>query len=100
MQTWFERTLRMGLLTVLLVAIFQSTAHSTGHKNLLYYTTTLRLFCCATLFSAGMILKTLVAKMLSSHFNKSSFFDKMQDALRKASLASAQLCPHYQPCLS
>jgi len=30
-----------------------------------------------------MVLKTLAAKMLSSHFNKASFSDKMQDALRK-----------------
>ena len=29
------------------------------------------------------VLKTLAAKLLSSHFNKEGYFDKMQDALRK-----------------
>ena len=73
----------MGLITVLLAAIFQDYAHNKTKNVRTFYTTLLRIFCCLTLFSVGMILKTLAAKMLSSHFNKSSFFDKMQDALRK-----------------
>lgn len=87
LQTWFERTLRMGLITILLAAIFQGPAHSVGHSSLTVYNTLLRLACCATLFAAGMVLKTLAAKMLSSHFNKASYFDKMQDALRKVGSA-------------
>ena len=86
MQTWFERTLRMGLITVLLASIFQSYAHNQSKQVYTFYATLLRIFCCLTLFAAGMIFKTLAAKMLSSHFNKSSFFDKMQDALRKVRL--------------
>lgn len=73
----------MGLITVLLAAIFQGPARQSSAGTLNFYNTLLRLFCCFTLFSAGMILKTLAAKMMSSHFNKSSYFDKMQDALRK-----------------
>ena len=40
--------------------------------------------CCVLLFCAGNVLKTLLAKLLSSHFYKASYFAKMQDALRKA----------------
>lgn len=85
LQTWFERTVRMGLITVLLAAIFQDYARNQSRNVRTFYYTLLRIFCCLTLFAAGMIIKTLAAKMLSSHFNKSSFFDKMQDALRKVS---------------
>lgn len=74
----------MGMITILLVSIFQNYAHNQkSNKVLIFYNTLLRIFCCSTLFAAGMVFKTLAAKMLSSHFNKSSFFDKMQDALRK-----------------
>lgn len=73
----------MGLITVLLASIFQAYAYSSSPKVHTFYVSLLRVFCCLTLFAAGMILKTLAAKILSSHFNKSSFFDKMQDALRK-----------------
>ena len=85
LQDWFERTVRIGLITILLAAVFQNYAYAAKGNIAVFYRTLLRLFCCATLFSFGMILKTLAAKMLSSHFNKSSYFDKMQDALRKVS---------------
>lgn len=81
----------MGLITVLLASIFQDYAHDSSKNVHTFYTTILRVFCCLTLFAAGMILKTLAAKILSSHFNKSSFFDKMQDALRKVSPLSMLL---------
>ena len=81
LQTWFERTMRIGLITILLAAIFHGHSPQTD-KNA---ASLLRTFGCLTLFSAGMVLKTLAAKILSSHFNKASFFDKMQDALRKVS---------------
>lgn len=93
----------MGLITVLLAAIFQDYAHNNTRNVRTFYTTLLRMFCCLTLFAAGMVFKTLAAKMLSSHFNKSSFFDKMQDALRKVTapsnnlthIAQIRLLPHW-----
>ena len=91
----------MGLITVLLAAIFQDYAHNNTKNVRTFYTTLLRIFCCLTLFAAGMILKTLAAKILSSHFNKSSFFDKMQDALRKVSMTKNLKSPNLaflDPC--
>jgi hypothetical protein len=41
---------------------------------------------CLTLFTAANVLKTLLAKVMSSTFHKRAYFDKMQDALQKASL--------------
>lgn len=32
----------------------------------------------------GSLLKTIIAKMLSSRFHKAAHFDKLQDALHKA----------------
>lgn len=83
LQVWFERTVRIGLISILLAATFQPYAYSGDDTVHRFYRTLLRIACCAVLFSFGMVLKTLGAKMLSSNFNKNSFFDKMQDALRK-----------------
>jgi hypothetical protein len=35
-------------------------------------------------FMTGSLLKTIIAKMLSSRFHKAAHFDKLQDALHKA----------------
>ena len=35
----------------------------------------------------GNVIKTLFAKMMSSHYYKASQFEKLQDALKKARLA-------------
>ena len=39
------------------------------------------------LFMFGNVVKTLFAKMMSSHYYKASQFEKLQDALKKARLA-------------
>jgi hypothetical protein len=42
------------------------------------------MWCLAqVLFMTGNLLKTLIAKMLSSRFHKAAHFDKLQDALHK-----------------
>ena len=49
----------------------------------LAYVTALKVLLCLVLLTGGNIVKTLVAKLLSSHFHKRAHFDKMQDALNK-----------------
>ena len=48
------------------------------------------------LFMFGNVIKTLFAKMMSSHYYKASQFEKLQDALKKARPLSM---PHVE-CLS
>ena len=57
----------------------------------LAYVTALKVLLCLVLLTGGNIVKTLVAKLLSSHFHKRAHFDKMQDALNKVTMLPA--CP-------
>ena len=49
----------------------------------LAWSTTLKVLICLILCSVADVAKTLLAKLLSSHFHKRAHFDKMQDALNK-----------------
>jgi hypothetical protein len=47
-----------------------------------------QLLACATLFWFAMVLKTIIARAVSSHFMKEAHFAKMKIALEKASSMS------------
>lgn len=49
----------------------------------LAWASVVKLLVCFILFNVGNVVKTLLAKLLSSHFHKRAHFDKMQDALNK-----------------
>ncbi|KAL3133145.1 hypothetical protein ABBQ38_007040 [Trebouxia sp. C0009 RCD-2024] len=47
------------------------------------WSTIMKILICLILCSVADVAKTLLAKLLSSHFHKRAHFDKMQDALSK-----------------
>ena len=77
--------LRMLLLIPLYVVAF-ADGIARPEDVQLAYTLVLKSLICLTLFAAGNVLKTLLAKLLASHFHRRAFFDKLQDALQKVSL--------------
>ena len=74
--------LRMLLLVLLFIIAFADGIERPEDVQLAY-SLVLRLLICFTLFAAGNVLKTLLAKLLASHVHRQAFFDKMQDALQK-----------------
>ncbi|KAK9829569.1 hypothetical protein WJX72_006541 [[Myrmecia] bisecta] len=81
MRKGVERLLRAGLIIGIFAAIFQDRARVRGVRDV--YTVLLRLLCCIVLFASANVVKTLLAKLMSSHFYQETHFQKMQDALRK-----------------
>ena len=74
------------LRAVLLIPLFVTTfAVAAAHQEEAQhsYSFVLKALACLVLFAAGNLLKTLLAKLLASHFHRRAFFDKMQDALQK-----------------
>jgi hypothetical protein len=58
-----------------------STSQDSGVKEA--FQVVLKIWACITLFMTANLLKTLLAKMLSSKFNKESHIQKIQDSLVK-----------------
>ncbi len=58
-----------------------SSAQNDSVKNAIQFV--LKLWACATLFMTAALLKTLLAKLLASKFNKESHSQKIQDCLVK-----------------
>lgn len=79
-------TLLRALLLIPLFVTFFAAAASRSTEAQQAYTFVLKALACLVLFAAGNLLKTLLAKLLASHFHRRAFFDKMQDALQKVSL--------------
>lgn len=52
----------------------------------LAWSTIMKILTCLILCSVADVAKTLLAKLLSSHFHKRAHFDKMQDALNKVNI--------------
>ena len=79
----------MALLIPLFVGCFYTKDNENSHvKNV--FRTLARLLGCLLLFFFANVLKTLVAKIMASHFHKEAHFEKMQEALQKVS--SKALC--------
>jgi hypothetical protein len=58
-----------------------TTSQDSGVKEA--FQVVLKIWACVTLFMTANLLKTLLAKMLSSKFNKESHIQKIQDSLVK-----------------
>ncbi|KAL0029403.1 hypothetical protein WJX77_004930 [Trebouxia sp. C0004] len=77
-----RRFLRVALLIPLFVGCFYTNDNENTHvKNV--FRTLARLLGCLLLFFFANVLKTLVAKIMASHFHKEAHFEKMQEALLK-----------------
>ncbi|KAL0039998.1 hypothetical protein WJX79_001782 [Trebouxia sp. C0005] len=77
-----RRFLRVALLIPLFVGCFYTKDNENTHvKNV--FRTLARLLGCLLLFFFANVLKTLVAKIMASHFHKEAHFEKMQEALQK-----------------
>ena len=68
----------------LFAGLFQQSVYNSGSGNVIdAYWLLMKSFACVTLSSITNVLKTLFAKLMSNHFYKDSYCDKMQDALCK-----------------
>lgn len=74
--------LRMLLLLPLFVMSFADGV-ARPEEVQVAYSLVAKALACLALFAAGNLLKTLLAKLLASHFHRRAFFEKMQDALQK-----------------
>lgn len=82
LQKPLRRFLRVALLIPLFVGCFYTKDNENNHvKNV--FRTLARLLGCLLLFFFANVLKTLVAKIMASHFHKEAHFEKMQEALQK-----------------
>lgn len=82
LQKPLRRFLRVALLIPLFVGCFYTKDNENTHvKNV--FRTLARLLGCLLLFFFANVLKTLVAKIMASHFHKEAHFEKMQEALQK-----------------
>ena len=83
-QKPLARFLRVCMVLPIFVACFSGRAND-GAGVHSAYVTIVRLLGCADLFFLVFVLKTLLAKLMSTHFHKEAHFRKMQEALQKAS---------------
>ena len=71
------------------MALFAGLFRAPANKNNTLgnvYITIIRVGACIILFAGASVLKTLLAKIMSSHFHQEAHFKKMQDAVRKVAL--------------
>lgn len=85
MQKSVSRCLR-ACLTLLLFLVAFADGRAREEYVQLAWASVVKLLVCFILFNVGNVVKTLLAKLLSSHFHKRAHFDKMQDALNKVIL--------------
>ena len=82
----------MGFFMALFAGLFQASIYGTGDLDVIYvYEFIIKTLGCVLLACSANVMKTLFAKLLSNHFYRDSYFEKMQDALCKASLATPSL---------
>jgi len=89
------RMLRMVAWIPVSAALFGPVSNrAEGVKTV--YETILRLLGCVALFWLGNILKTVIARSISSHFHKEAHFHKMKDALEQEAYLAALSQPRQE----
>ncbi|KAK9902061.1 hypothetical protein WJX75_002988 [Coccomyxa subellipsoidea] len=84
LRKWLQRTLCVALFMALFAGLFQQSVNRTGDPDLIdAYWIIMKTAGCILLACSANVLKTLAAKLMSNHFYRDSYFDKMQDALCK-----------------
>ena len=81
-QKSVARCLRACLALLLFLVSFADGREREEYVQLAW-SSILKILVCLILCSVADVAKTLLAKLLSSHFHKRAHFDKMQDALNK-----------------
>ena len=94
LQKSVARCLRACLVLLLLLVSFADGKQREEYVQL-PWSTVLKILLCLILCSVADVAKTLLAKLLSSHFHKRAHFDKMQDALNKVQGFSFDLGPEH-----
>ena len=82
LQKSVARFLRACLALLLFLVSFADGKEREEYVQLAW-STIMKILICLILCSVADVAKTLLAKLLSSHFHKRAHFDKMQDALNK-----------------
>ena len=83
-QRWLQRTLCVVFFMSLFAGLFQQSVYNSGSDSVIEaYWLLMKTFACVALSCVTSVLKTLFAKLMSNHFYKDSYCDKMQDALCK-----------------
>ena len=90
LQKSVSRCLRACLALLLFLVAFADGREREEYVQLAW-ASVVKLLICFILFSVANVVKTLLAKLLSSHFHKRAHFDKMQDALNKVTCLSSAL---------
>lgn len=90
LQKSVSRCLRACLALLLFLVAFADGREREEYVQLAW-ASVVKLLICLILFSVANVVKTLLAKLLSSHFHKRAHFDKMQDALTKVVCLSTAL---------
>lgn len=90
LQKPLRRFLRVALITPLFVGCFYTKNFTNSHVKDVFQTLS-RLLGCMLLFFFANVLKTLVAKIMASHFHKEAHFEKMQEALQKVIMVGVVL---------
>ncbi len=84
LQKSVARCLRACLALLLFLVSFADGREREEYVQLAW-SSILKILVCLILCSVADVAKTLLAKLLSSHFHKRAHFEKMQDALNKVS---------------
>ena len=82
LQKSVARFLRAFLALLLFLVSFADGKEREEYVQLAW-STIMKILICLILCSVAEVAKTLLAKLLSSHFHMLAHFDKMQDALNK-----------------
>lgn len=99
LQKPLRRFLRVALLIPLFVGCFYTKFNDQSSHVRSVFRTLTRLLGCLLLFFFANVLKTLVAKIMASHFHKEAHFEKMQEALQKVQPRFfAALTPVWEGC--
>lgn len=89
LQRWLQRTLCVAYFMALFAGLFQQSVYNASNVNVEEaYWLIMKTSACMLLSCIANVAKTLAAKLMSNHFYKDSYCDKMQDALCKVSFSS------------
>ncbi|BDA50989.1 Mechanosensitive ion channel protein 4 [Coccomyxa sp. Obi] len=84
LRRWLQRTLCVAFFMGLFAGLFQQSVNRTADQDLVAaYWIIMKTAGCILLACSANVLKTLIAKLMSNHFYRDSYFEKMQDALCK-----------------
>eukprot|EP00884_Botryococcus_braunii_P003244 jgi/Botrbrau1/12920/Bobra.92_1s0001.2 len=82
-RVWLDRSIRLALILLVFGLMFRTHADTGEAIVSQVYWIVIRVLSCAFLACIANVVKTLLAKLLSTRFYKASYFEKMEEALKK-----------------